>query len=260
MVAKYGPQILLMFRVRLVHWNAEEAAAKVELLRVAGYDAVYGGEFKDWKRDLVDAIAIDLSRLPSHGREVATAWRGSKATRQIPIFFVEGAPEKVEAMRQVFPDAIYTTWPRLTAALKRVKPLENPVVPTQMMDRYAGRTTAQKLGVKENSMVTVVDPPRDYLRVLGDLPEGVEVSEDPGTLSPVTVCFVRDAEGLPNILAFGRKIAGKSKFWVCWPKGKKQLVSGDYIRNCAINLGLVDYKICSVDATWSGMVFAVKKL
>jgi hypothetical protein len=30
-----------------------------------------------------------------------------------------------------------------------------------MMDRYAGGTTAQKLGVKENSTMTVIDPPRD---------------------------------------------------------------------------------------------------
>jgi hypothetical protein len=36
-------------------------------------------------------------------------------------------------------------------------------------------------------------------------------------------------------------------------------LDGGLIRRAAIDVGLVDYKICSVDATWSGMVFAVKK-
>ena len=31
-----------------------------------------------------DAVVIDLSRLPSHGREFAVALRGSKATRHVP--------------------------------------------------------------------------------------------------------------------------------------------------------------------------------
>lgn len=240
-----------MSRVRLFHWNAEEAAVKTKMLRAAGHEVT--------EDKICDAYIIDLSRLPSHGREVATFARGSKATRAIPILFVEGAPEKVEAIRKLLPDAVYTTWQRIPAALKKIKPVADPVVPVQMMDRYAGRTTAQKLGIKENSTVTVVDPPRDYLRVLGDLPDGVEIYEDSETLSPVTVCFVRDHDDLPGILELGRKIAGKSKFWVCWQKGGKSAINDIPIRNSAVALGLVDYKVCSLDPTWSGLVFTVKR-
>ena len=222
-----------------------------------GPEQVPGHEVTEDK--LCDAVIINLNRLPSHGREVATALRGSKATRHIPIIFVEGAPEKVEPIRQLLPDAVYTTWPKLPGVLKKVKPVVDPVVPQQMMDRYAGRTTAQKLGVKENSSVTVVDPPRDYLKVLGELPANVEITEDPDTLSPVTVCFVRDPEALPEVLDLGRKIAGKTKFWICWPKGKKTGFNENPIRDSAVALGLVDYKVCSLDPTWSGMVFALKR-
>jgi hypothetical protein len=208
---------------------------------------------------LCDAVVINLNRLPSHGREVATALRGSKSTRHIPIVFVEGAPEKVEPIRQLLPDAVYTTWPKLPAVLGKLKSVQNPIVPKQMMDRYAGRTTTQKLGVKENSTITVIDPPRDYAKVLGDLPAGVEITEDPDTLSPVTVCFAKAPEDLPAILNLGRKIAGKTKFWICWQKGKKTGFNDIPIRNAAVALGLVDYKVCSLDPTWSGMVFALKK-
>jgi hypothetical protein len=209
---------------------------------------------------LCDAVVINLNRLPSHGREVATALRGSKSTRHIPIVFVEGAPEKVEPIRQLLPDAVYTTWPKLPGVLKKLKPLENPIVPKQMMERYAGRTTAQKLGVKENSTITVIDPPRDYAKVLGCLPANVEIMEDPEALSPVTVCFAREPEDLPAILELGRKIAGKTKFWICWQKGKRTGFNDIPIRNAAVALGLVDYKVCSLDATWSGMVFALKRV
>jgi hypothetical protein len=208
---------------------------------------------------LCDAVVINLNRLPSHGREVAIAMRGAKSTRHIPIVFVEGAPEKVADIRQVLPDAVYTTWAKLPAALKKLKPLTDPIVPKQMMDRYATRTTAQKLGVKENSTITVIDPPRDYAKVLGDLPANVEIAEDPDTLSPVTVCFAHEPESLPAILELGRRIAGKTKFWICWPKGRKTGFNDIPIRNSAVALGLVDYKVCSLDSTWSGMVFALKK-
>jgi hypothetical protein len=220
-------------------------------------DDVPGHEVTDDK--LCDAVVINLNRVPSHGREVAIDLRNSKQTCHIPIVFVEGAPEKVEPIRQLLPDAVYTTWPRLQTTLKKLKPVQNPVVPKKMMDRYAGRTTAQKLGVNENSTMTVINPPRDYAKVLGDLPPNVEIIEDADTLSPVTVCFARDPEDLAAILDLGRKIAGKTKFWICWQKGKKTGFNDIPIRNAAVALGLVDYKVCSLDPTWSGMVFALKR-
>jgi len=236
-----------MARLRIFQCSEEQSGA----LKAAGHEIT--------EDKLCDAVVINLNRLPSHGREVATALRGSKSTRHIPIVFVEGAPEKVAPIRQLLPDAVYTTWPKVAAVLKKLKPLENPIVPAQMMDRYASRTTAQKLGVKEHSAITVVDPPRDYAKVIGELPPHVEFVEDPESLSSVTVCFVRDPEALPEILDLGRRIAGKTKFWICWPKGKKNGFNDIPIRNSAVALGLVDYKVCSLDSIWSGMVFALKR-
>jgi hypothetical protein len=236
-----------MARVRLLQCSPEQA----ELLQAAGH------QLTDDK--LCDAVVIGLARRPSCGRELAVALRSAKSTRHIPILFVDGVPERVEAIRQLLPDAIYTNSPRLPAALKKVKPLANPVVPTPMMDRYASRTTAQKLGIHENSKVTVVDPPRDYLHVLGDLPANVEIEEDPEKLSAVTVCFLHQIESLPDILGLGLRIAARSKFWICWKKGQKTGLNDIPIRNAAVALGLVDYKVCSLNPTWSGMLFAVKK-
>src|SRR6202171_2144324 len=166
-----------MPRVRVIHWKAAEAGALLEKLRSAGYETDYDERIDyailpSLKRSPPAAVVIDLSRLPSHGREVATALRGSKATRLIPIVFVDGVPEKVEAIRRQLPDAVYTSRGRLVPALKRAiakAPVE-PVVPAQMMERYAGKTACAQLGIGTGARVVVMDPPANYLGVIGELP------------------------------------------------------------------------------------------
>jgi hypothetical protein len=59
-----------------------------------------------------------------------------------------------------------------------------------------------------------------------------------------------------------RRAAVVSKLWVAWPKKaarKDPLVNETIIRDMAIENGLVDYKVCSVNETWSGLCFALKK-
>jgi DNA-binding response OmpR family regulator len=89
-----------MARVRLFHWKAEEAKPLLTLLKAAGYSVDYKEpviSYREVRLSPPDAIVIDLSRLPSHGREVAVFLRGSKATRHVPIVFVGGEPEKLGA-------------------------------------------------------------------------------------------------------------------------------------------------------------------
>lgn len=45
-------------------------------------------------------------------------------------------------------------------------------------------------------------------------------------------------------------------FWVSWPKGSSKIetnLSRDYIREYLLTNGLVDVKVCAVDADWSGL-------
>jgi hypothetical protein len=51
---------------------------------------------------------------------------------------------------------------------------------------------------------------------------------------------------------------GEGSLWIAWPK-KASSVNSDltqtYVRKTGLAAGLVDYKICSIDATWSGLLF-----
>ena len=253
-----------MARVCLFHWNAEEARPLLTVLQAAGHSVELHGKMASYRevRDRPpDAIVIDLSRLPSHGRELAVFIRGSKSTRHVPIVFVEGDPEKVERVRKLLPDAAYTSLARLRSAVKSAlaNPPANPVKAAQMMDRWGHRTTAQKLGIAKDSRVAVIDPPSGYAQAIGELPEGAWFEEDSNEECAVSLWFVHSVPEFHSALPRMRKLAARTRLWILWRKNKRDGLDGNFIRAGCVAVGLVDYKICSVNDAWSGMVFAVKK-
>ena len=157
-----------MPRVRLIHWKKSEAAEHFKALDAGGYATEYDEQFrpglmKQWRENPPDAFAIDLSRLPSHGKEIAIALRQYKQTRTVPLVFCGGDAAKVSAIRELLPDAAYCEVKGLIRTIQKSlkAPPKDPVRPTAMMDRYQSRTAAEKLGIKPDSVVGVVNPPRD---------------------------------------------------------------------------------------------------
>lgn len=255
-----------MARVRFIHWKPSEAKPTIEALRAAGHHVDYDEKLdsQSFGPPPPDAVVIDLSSRPSHGREVAIWLRGRKKTRLIPLVFVNGEPEKVEATRARIPDATYTTGARLNSALTQAisRGVVNPVVPAQMMERYKSRTSVQKLGITAEMRVAIIDPPREYLRILGDLPAGVELVEDSDQAADLTVWFIHDPESLRVSLPRMRSLAAKTKLWIAWrkqrPGAASSRVTQYLLRESTQAFGLVDYKICSLDSAWSAIAFARK--
>jgi len=255
-----------MRRVRLFHWKSKEAEVLVAKLRAAGFEAVHRAEtqspsVRELKESGAVAVVIDLSRLPSHGKYVGAWVRGAKSTRHIPLVFVGGEAEKVAAIKKQIPDAVYSSIAGVGAALKKAiaQPPRDPVVPRQMMETAPGRTAAQKMGIREGSTMGLIDPPADYLKVLGVLPQGVVLEEDSRRVCPLTVWFVHDPGEYEAALPSRRLLAARSRLWIVWQKGRRDGLNGNFVREAALAMGLVDYKICSLDGVWTGMVFAVKK-
>ena len=256
-----------MARVRVIHWKAAEAGPLLEVCRGAGHEVEFDSEvpspelIRGIRKNQPDAVVIDLTRAPSHGREAALALRRTKYSRHIPIVFVGGEADKVAGVRALLPDAAYTTRGRLAAKLKLVcgRPVRNAVAPPTVAERYGQRTKAQKLGIREGSSVAVFDAPRDYAAVLGEMPDGVELVENPEETHPVTLWFVRDPEAYRQALRRMRRLAAATKLWIVWPKGGVGGLTQNVVRELANEVGMVDYKICAVGERWSGMVFALRK-
>jgi CheY-like chemotaxis protein len=262
----------VMPRVRIVHWRIREAQPLLEAARGCGCSIEYDDvDFPALARLIranpPDALVIDLTCLPSHGREAAVYLRRTKYARHIPLIFVDGEAEKVESIRRLLPDAIYATRRQLCAKIKAAcakKPAE-PVLPPSMEERYAGRTLAQKLGIKAGSRVALIDPPRNYAALLGELPEGVELIEEDALIedidqaAAVTLWFADSMRAYAGGLRRASRIAGQTRLWVIWRKGGASELTSNLIRRQGIEAGLVDYKICALGEHWSGMAFALKK-
>lgn len=258
-----------MPRVRLLHWNAQEAEAHIAALRRSKFTLEYDERnstalMKSWRERPPDAFVIDLSRLPSHGREIAIALRQSPRTRCVPIVFCGGSEEKVNTIRSLLPDAVYCSLPELVSALRRAikDPPTESIKPLPMMERYAHRTAAQKLGIVEFSRVSLVDAPPNALKILGELPSGVEISEDSTKTASVMLCFLHHAHSVGPTFSEVRHFAATIKLWALWRKGGTAAhgdVTERLVRESALDLGMVDYKICSVDSLWTAMLFARRK-
>jgi hypothetical protein len=260
-----------MPRVRLVHWKVEEAQPRVQALQAAGYEVDYEPPEslpELLKESLVRsppaAVVIDLTRLPSHGRDVAMAIRQRKATRRIPLVFAEGKPEKVEGIRRHLPDAVYTSWARIRAALKRAidRPPADPVKPESVLAGYSGTPLPRKLGIKPGSLVALVHAPEGFARTLGTLPAGVEFRDQPGRDAGLTLWFLRSRRELETGIRGMTRASGHAPLWMIWPKKTSGLAAGltqQDVREIGLAAGWVDYKVCAVDATWSGLLFRRRK-
>lgn len=253
----------------LIHWDAPEAELRVARLQALGYAATFENRagpalLRAIRDQPPTAVVIDLSRLPSQGRDVAVALRINKTTRGIPLVFVDGLPEKVLTVRQTLPDAVYSTWTHLAEDLPRAieRPPRNPVVPESALAGYAGKSLGVKLGIKPNSVVALLNAPTDFARTLEPLPPNVTVRGQMGPEVELVIWFVRSRRELADGLPVRAARLGECRLWVLWPK-KTSGQSGDLsqatVRELGLAQGLVDYKIASVDATWSGLLFVRRK-
>ena len=74
--------------------------------------------------------------------------REQKSLRSIPLIFVEGDPAKAAAVRAVLPDAIYTVWAKVYAAIRRaVRGAPREAIPP----RDPGTPVTAKLGIGQKS-------------------------------------------------------------------------------------------------------------
>ncbi|MGH9815923.1 MAG: hypothetical protein ACRD6I_07590, partial [Candidatus Acidiferrales bacterium] len=277
-----------MSRVRLVHWNEAEARERAKLLHAAGFEAAFqlpaGPAFlRELRERPYAAVVIDLSRLPSHGRELAMSIRVQKSTRHLPLVFLGGDAEKVERIRGLLPDATYTEWSRVRTALRHAiaHPPAAPVAPASVLAAYAGTPLVKKLGIKPKSVVALVGAPAGFSKTLGALPAGARLSTNSNCGCDLALWFTRTRREIERGVRPLAARTGAAPLWILWPKksagaGSSRLpaarrsanarasranfvrrkaaaqrsdLTQQIVREVAMARGLVDYKICAVDDT-----------
>lgn len=254
-----------MKRIQLLHWHAGEAKECAAQLEGAGYEVAYqipaGPAYLSiLEMTAPDAVIVDLSRLPSQGRDFALLIRRRKGTRHLPLIFVDGTPEKVRRIQDLLPDAVYTSWEQIDQALAEAiaNPPVDPVVPQSQFAAYTGVPLWKKLGIKPHSVVGLFDAPPDFERALTGLPEGAQLQQQAYQACDLFVWFVQSRQELENRIAEMAVWTERGPLWSAWPKKASATgtdLTQQHVRDVGLAAGLVDYKICSIDTTWSGLLF-----
>ncbi len=127
---------------------------------------------------------------------------------------------------------------------------------------YSGTPLARKLGIKPGMQVVALGAPPDYRSLLDPIPEGTTFV-DQLSASAAFIHFFTTEQALlmaelPRLKA---ALVSDGILWISWPKKAARVdtdLDGNVVRELGLASGLVDVKVCAVDATWSGLKFVYR--
>jgi len=127
---------------------------------------------------------------------------------------------------------------------------------------YSGTPLPKKLGIRENYSVALVNAPVRFERKLDPLPEGARIADSADGAKVAVLFTVSQAELARDFRPLARALPQKTALWIAWPKQASGIATDlkeNAIREFGLGEGWVDYKVCAIDETWSGLCFARRK-
>jgi hypothetical protein len=125
------------------------------------------------------------------------------------------------------------------------------------MPAYSTTPLAQKLGIKAGFTVKLVNAPDYYFNLFTDLPPNLVLTDDEASQKDFIHFFTKSKnEYLSQLPILKQHLKPNGMIWASWPKKASKVqtdITEDIIRSYAIETGLVDIKVCSVDEVWSGL-------
>ena len=128
---------------------------------------------------------------------------------------------------------------------------------------YSGTPLAKKLSLKDGQR-TWFDAMPDSVRAEIDGEDLVlNLLDQPEPPVEAAHLFVSHCATLDCKLRMLLPLLDRDGFiWVSWPKQASKVptdITEDVIRAVALPLGLVDVKVCAIDAIWSGLKLVIRK-
>ena len=129
------------------------------------------------------------------------------------------------------------------------------------MPGYSTNPLSKKLGLKESQTFLVINKPENYEALFEDLPSKLITKNNPKILKDIIHFFTKANKELTQNLPFlKQQIKHNGMIWVSWPKKSSKVqtdITEDKIRNLALQIGLVDVKVCAIDETWSALKLVI---
>ncbi|RMH19536.1 MAG: DUF3052 family protein [Gemmatimonadetes bacterium] len=131
---------------------------------------------------------------------------------------------------------------------------------------YSGTPLPRKLGIRAGHRVALFGAPDHVEALLDPLPEDVVLEREPeggGRDYDVALLFERHTAALERRFASAAgRVRVEGGLWVAWPKKSSPLAADlarEAVRRVGLEAGLVDVKVCAIDADWSGLRFVVRR-
>ena len=257
-----------MKTIKLISWH-EDVKAKAAALKQTGIriDAAplirLSGIVGDLARLNPAVLVLDLDKLPSNSREISLALRSSKSACHIPILFAGGVAEKIARIRSEHPDGVFASWSEASQTLAALLQ-EPPSTPQAMPPRdFSTTPLLKKLGIRADMEIALIASPDGFEDLLSDLPEHSSLVTRLGGKTGLALCFVRSLKDLTGTLdLLTLRLPKQASVWIVHPKRASKChvdFNQNDVRNHALAVGLVDYKVCSIDDDWSALKFAWRK-
>ncbi len=128
---------------------------------------------------------------------------------------------------------------------------------------YSGTPLAGKLGLKPGATLVLLNAIDGIEDQLAPIPAAAVIRRTLASSNQLVLLFCKDSATLARSLpAVAKKLAADGSLWISWPKKSSKLfldLTEDGIRALVLPTGLVDVKVCAVNADWSGLKLMVRK-
>ena len=132
-----------------------------------------------------------------------------------------------------------------------------------MTSGYSGAPLAKKLSLKDGMRVWWDGMPDSVRAEIAAEGLRLELLDQPAPPIDAAHIFVTTRADLAATLAQLLPLLDPAgMIWVSWPKKASKVptdITEDVIRDVCLPLGLVDVKVCAVDAVWSGLKLVVRR-
>ena len=131
-----------------------------------------------------------------------------------------------------------------------------------MVSTYSSKPLQEKLGIKENLKLALLNPPKGYFESLGKLPKGTVVTQTLDSPVDFVQYFAVESKLLRSEFPMLKNaLTRRGLLWVCWPKASSRVktdLNEGRVREVGLESGLVDVKVIAVDEVWSGLKFVYR--
>jgi len=124
---------------------------------------------------------------------------------------------------------------------------------------YSNRKLADKLGLKPGTAKAILEAPDGFGSLIGT--DEYDTSLDQDTYDFIHFFAIADIALWNSFPILAKRLKPNGMLWISWPKkssGVETDLDENRVRKIGLTAGLVDVKICAIDATWSGLKFVYR--